>query len=136
MIATRTAIMSAYKSFEEMEVWRSARELSKAIYELTQHGSFAHDFGLRDQINKATGSIMDNIAEAFDRDGVREFIQFLCISKGSIGEVRSQLYRAVDRKHISPEIFGQLHTSALSVSNQLGGLISYLKRSGYRGKKF
>ena len=92
--------MATIKSFEDIEAWQKARELSRDIFELTMTGTFAKDFSLRDQINRATGSIMDNIAAGFERGGTREFIQFLAIAKGSAGEVRSQLYRALDRKHL------------------------------------
>lgn len=86
--------MATIKSFEEIEAWQTARSLSKEIFGLTNFGSFSKDYGLRDQINRATGSIMDNIAEGFERGGSKEFIQFLAIAKGSAGEVRSQLHRA------------------------------------------
>lgn len=100
--------MGKINTFEDLEVWKKARELSKAIYEFTQNGSFSKDYSLKDQINKTTGSIMDNIAEGFDRGGNREFIQFLSIAKGSAAEVRSQLYRALDRNHINPSEFESL----------------------------
>jgi four helix bundle protein len=128
--------MPTYSSFEETQVWRDARELSNAIFDITQVSPFARDFSLKDQINGASGSIMDNIAEGFERDGVREFIQFLGFAKGSAGEVRSQLYRALDRKYISTEVFDQLCASVMSLSRQLSGLITYLKKSGFRGRKF
>ena len=92
--------MATIKSFEEIEAWRKARVLSKEIFELTQKGSFSKDFSLRDQINRSSGSIMDNIAEGFERGGNTEFIQFLSIAKGSAGEVCSQIYRAHDRNHL------------------------------------
>jgi four helix bundle protein len=95
--------MATIKSFEEIEAWQRARPLSKEIFELKIFGSFSKDYRLRDQINRSTGSIMDNIAEGFERGGTKEFIQFLAIAKGSAGEVRSQLYRARDRKHLNDD---------------------------------
>ena len=106
--------MATLKSFEEMEVWKRARLFANEIYKITSIGSFVRDFKLRDQINGSSGSIMDNIAEGFERDGKKEFIQFLSIAKGSAGEVRSQLYRALDRKHISEMISRNLKLRLLN----------------------
>jgi four helix bundle protein len=100
--------VATFKTFEDIEAWQKARELSKSIYEITIIGNFSKDYSLKDQINRSAGSVMDNIAEGFERGGNREFIQFLAIAKGSIGEVRSQLYRAKDRNYIEPENFNQL----------------------------
>lgn len=97
--------MATVKRFEDLVIWQKARKLSIEIYELTRRGTFAKDFSLKDQINRATGSVMDNIAEGFGRMGKQEFIRFLATSKSSANEVQSQLYRAVDRKHISIEEF-------------------------------
>jgi four helix bundle protein len=88
--------MATIRRFEDLNVWQKARDLSKVIYLKSIKGSFSKDFALKDQINAASGSVMDNIAEGFERDGRLEFIQFLSYSKGSAGEVRSQLYRAYD----------------------------------------
>lgn len=128
--------MAKINSFEDLEVWKQARELSKAIFEITQKGSFSRDYSLKDPINKTTGSIMDNIAEGFDRGGNREFIQFLSIAKGSAAEVRSQLYRALDRNHISQSEFETLKEKAIDVSKQLSGFMSYLNKSELRGAKY
>lgn len=128
--------MGTFKSFEEIQAWQNARTLAHKIYNLTLEGTFARDYKLRDQINGSSGSIMDNIAEGFERDGTREFIQFLSISKGSAGETRSQLYRAVDRKHISNEQFQQLKEETLQISKQLSSLMKYLKASGLKGTKY
>lgn len=128
--------MATYKTFEELEVWQHARELARKIYAVTREGTFAKDFRLRDQINGSAGSVMDNIAEGFERDGKKEFIQFLSIAKGSAGEVRSQLYRALDRNHISNEVFKQLIEEARSLGKQIGGFIQYLSKSDYRGTKY
>lgn len=128
--------MATFKSFEEIEVWQKARALSIRIYELSLEGTFSRDYKLRDQINASSGSIMDNIAEGFERDGTREFIQFLSIAKGSSGETRSQLYRALDRAHISEEVFTSLHSEILIINKQLSSLMKYLAASGMKGNKF
>jgi four helix bundle protein len=128
--------MGTFKSFEEIEAWKRSRELSRRIYELTIRGTFAKDFELRNQINRAVGSIMDNIAEGFDRGGNREFIQALSIAKGSAGETRSQLYRALDRKHITAEEFDELSKETIQITRMVGSLISYLGKSLMKGPKF
>jgi len=128
--------MATFKSFEEIEAWQKARVLANKIYHLYQEGSFSKDFKLRDQINDSSGSIMDNIAEGYERNGNREFIQFLSIAKGSAGEVRSQLYRALDRKYISEKTFTGLRDDALLISKLLSGLMTYLNKSGLKGTKF
>ena len=128
--------MATIKSFEDIEAWQRARTLSKDIFELTLMGSFARDFSLRDQINRASGSIMDNIAEGFERGGTKEFIQFLSIAKGSAGEVRSQLYRALDRKHLAENQHSQLIEQIKAVSKMITGFIAYLLKSNIKGIKF
>lgn len=110
--------------------------MADKIYILINEGSFKTDFKLRDQINSASGSIMDNIAEGFERDGKREFIQFLSISKGSAGEVRSQLYRALDRHHISEHVFNELKDEAIVISKLISKFMSYLNESDFKGTKY
>ena len=105
--------MATIRSFEELEVWKKARVMSTEIFKATMTESFFKDFGLKDQINRASGSIMDNIAEGFERGGRKEFIQFLSYAKGSAGEVKSQLYRALDRQHINEETFQKFQASNL-----------------------
>jgi four helix bundle protein len=113
-----------------------ARELCKEIHKLTLKDSFSKDFKLIGQIKGASGSIMDNIAEGFERDGNKEFSQFLSISKGSCGEVRSQLYRAIDNEYISKEEFETAYEKSLEVSKMLKGFIVYLKESELKGNKY
>jgi|SRR5690349_12995344 len=128
--------MATYKSFEELDIWQRARVLAKDIYAQTMQGSFSKDFSLRDQINRSSGSIMDNIAEGFERGGTKEFITFLSYAKGSAGEVRSQIYRAHDRSHIDDSSFKLLRDEAVSVSKGISGFINYLKSSTFRGPRF
>jgi four helix bundle protein len=128
--------MATFKSFEEIECWRKARELAKDVFSLTQQDYFSRDFELKNQINKSCGSVMDNIAEEFERGGNKEFAQFLYIAKGSYGEVRSQLYRAFDRKHIQQVVFDKLYTDCITLSKMIGGLINYLSSSELKGYKY
>lgn len=103
---------------------------------MTSKGSFERDFKLRDQINGSSVSIMDNIAEGYERDGKLKFRQFLSIAKGSCGEVRSQLYRAFDRNHITSQEFDSLKLQAEEISKQLKGFINYLNTSEMKGSKY
>ncbi len=128
--------MTTWKSFEEIEVWKLAREFCNDIYSICQKDGLSSDYKLKDQINGSSGSIMDNIAEGYDRDGKREFIQFLSIAKGSAGESRSQLYRIYDRHYITKEEFTELKNKSIEISNKIGGLIAYLKKSTYKGIKY
>jgi len=128
--------MSSFKTFEEIEAWQKARELSKQIYSISNHGAFKKDFSLKDQIHRASVSIMSNIAEGFERDGRKEFIQFLSIAKGSAGEVRSLLYVALDNDYINKDEFKTLYDKAKEIGKMLGGLINYLRSSTIKGSKF
>jgi len=123
------------ESFEELEIWKEARELSKFVRELSQKEPFSKDFRFSSQINSAAGSIMDNIAEGFERDGNREFINFLFIAKGSNGEVRSQSYRAIDSKFISMQEFEILLKKTESLKRKIFNLITTLRNSGTKGYK-
>lgn len=128
--------MATIRKFEDLEVWQKARELCKLIYPLTLQGTFARDYKLIDQINGSSGSVMDNIAEGFDRDGKIEFRQFLSISKGSCGEVRSQLFRALDRGHISKKDFDIIYSLAGEIGHKNRNFIDYLNKSEFKGLKF
>lgn len=92
--------MSTFQTFEDIEAWQKARELTRRVYDVSDTGALARDFGLRDQMRRACVSILSNIAEGFERSGTGEFVQFLSAAKGSAGEVRAQLYVALDRKYI------------------------------------
>lgn len=128
--------MSTFKSFEEINAWQKARELTKRIYQISAEGQFARDYGLRDQMRRACISIMSNIAEGYERSGTKEFAQFLSVAKGSVGEVRSQLYVALDQKYISETMFEQLTGEATEISRMLSGLMKYLRKAGMKGSKY
>jgi four helix bundle protein len=128
--------MSTIKRFEDIEAWQKARELTKAVYECSKKRAFVRDFGLRDQIRRASVSVMSNIAEGFERGGTAEFLQFRCIAKGSAGEVQSQLYVALDQQYITEEEFRSVREIAESTKRLIGGLLSYLRGSGLKGVKY
>ena len=109
--------MSTWKSFEDTEIWQLTREFCKNVYQIIQHDGLSTDYRLKDQINGSSGSVMDNIAEGFERGGNKEFIQFLSIAKGSAGESRSQLYRIYDRKYISEKEFLNLKQKAENITS-------------------
>ena len=115
------------KYFEDLEVWKSARALTNKAYAITNSGAFAKDFGLRDQIRRASVSVMSNIAEGYERGGNQELIQFLSIAKGSCGEVRCQLYVAMDQKYIDGEECEQLIDSFRKLSIMINNFMDYLR---------
>jgi four helix bundle protein len=128
--------MGTIERFEDLEAWKLARALTALVYTCSGVGKFGHDFALRDQIRRAAISIVSNIAEGFERDGDKEFIQFLSMAKGSCGEVRAQLYLALDQKYISEAEFQDLTTKAIQLSRMISGLIRYLRQSQLSGKKY
>lgn len=119
--------MAKIETFEDIQAWQKARELSKAVYAATSDGTFAWDFGLRDQIRRAAVSVLSNIAEGFDRGGNRELTQFFYIAKGSAVEVHAQFQVALDAGYLKQEQFQQLYDLAGDTSRLLGGFIRYLK---------
>jgi four helix bundle protein len=124
------------RRFEDLEIWIEARELCKIVYEITSTSPFNGDFKLRDQIRASSGSVMDNIAEGFERGGNKEFGQFLSISKGSIGEARSQSYRAFDCRYITENQLEELLKRTDSLSRKIFSLMEHLKNSDIKGTKY
>jgi len=124
------------KRFEDLEIWQEARKLSKAVFEISSVGPFSTDYRFRDQIRASSGSAMDNIAEGFERDGNKEFHQFLSICKGSNAEVRSQSYRAYDYNYINQEKLNELLERTDSISRKTYNLMRHLKKSDINGIKF
>jgi four helix bundle protein len=114
-------------SFEDLKVWQDSREFVNSIYELTSTNEIKKDYGLKDQIQRAAVSIMNNIAEGFERNNNREFIMFLKYSKGSAGEVRSMLYVALDLGYISKDSFEKNYNSAINIITQISNFIKYLR---------
>ncbi|HLB75176.1 MAG TPA: four helix bundle protein [Sedimentisphaerales bacterium] len=128
--------MAAYKSFEDLPVWKNARELAVQVYRTTSKGRLRDDYGLRNQIQRAAVSVSSNIAEGFERGSKQESIQFLYVAKGSCGELRSQLFIANDIGYIDDTDSKNLLKSATNVSKQIGGFIEYLKTSKFKGQKY
>ena len=128
--------MSAVRDFEELAIFQKARELSKKIYPVTNREGFKSDFRFVQQIRAAAGSIMDNIAEGFERGGNKEFLNFLYIAKGSCGEVRSQLIRANDVGYLTEEEYNELYTECRKLSAGIMNFIKEIKASDITGAKY
>ncbi len=122
--------------FEDLEIWQEARELCKKVRDLTSSGIFTRDFKLKDQIRDSSGSIMDCVAEGFERDGTKEFIQFLSVAKGSCGETRSQSYRAFDYAYLTQTELDDLLERTTRLSKKISSFMTYLKKSGFKGTKY
>ncbi|HLF88415.1 MAG TPA: four helix bundle protein [Anaerolineales bacterium] len=119
--------MATVEQFEDLEVWQNARKLTNLIYDYSDVGSFSRDFGLRDQMRRASVSVMSNIAEGFESRTQALFIEYLGRAKGSAGELRAQLYIAPDRKYITKDQFRDAHLLAAMCSRQLQTFIQYLE---------
>ncbi|MCW3090060.1 MAG: four helix bundle protein [Ferruginibacter sp.] len=128
--------MATISNFEDLEIWQLARQQAVEVYQLYIIEPFSRDWELKNQINAASGSVMDNIAEGFERSGNKEFLNFLLIAKGSNGQVRSQLYRAFDRKYITEEKFDELKNKCLTISKKITSFIKYLKDSEKKGFRY
>jgi four helix bundle protein len=128
--------MATVQRFEELEVWKLARELALLVYRLTKTGELAKDYRLKDQMNAAAGSVMDNIAEAFGRAGRLEFIQFLSIATGSGDELKSQLYRCYDRAYITKDTFNSMYELSDKFYRKINVLKNYLNQTEIKGQKF
>ena len=119
--------MGKIKQFEDIDAWKKARKLVGGVYEITNNEKFFKDYALRDQIRRASISIMLNIAEGFARRTDKEFAQFLFVAHGSLAEVQSALYIALDQKYVTEVLFKQLYAQCDEISRVLSGLIKYLR---------
>ncbi|HLN86304.1 MAG TPA: four helix bundle protein [Candidatus Limnocylindrales bacterium] len=128
--------MATFKSFTEIDAWQKSRVLTNAIYSISKNSSFSKDFGLRDQLRRASVSTMANRAEGFGRSGSAEFQQYLAIAKGSTCEVISHLYVALDQGYVNREEFTQISRLAEETANLIGGLMKYIQRSSIKGVKY
>ena len=128
--------MATITRFEDLEIWQEARRLAKEIHFLCIETEIKTDFRFRDQIKAASGSVMDNIAEGFERNGNLEFRQFLSIAKGSAGETRSQLYRVLDFNYINEEKFTTLRIDYENLSGKINNFISYLNKKDFKAQSF
>ena len=128
--------MSTAGRFEDLEVFQKARVLCKKVYEITKHEEFHKDSRFVQQIHASVGSVMDNIAEGYERSGNKEFVNFLYIAKGSCGEVRSQIIRASDIGFIDNETAKELYNECLCLSKQIAHFINSLKKSNISGQKY
>ncbi len=121
--------MAKIQRFEDLQAWQTARELSRYVYGLTVKDRFSHDYPLRDQIRRAAGSIMHNIAEGFDSGTDPEFIRFLKMARRSSSEVQSELYLALDCGYITAEEFQQAYGRTIDINKMINGLITYLRKT-------
>ena len=127
--------MATIHRFEDLEIWQVAKKLSLKVFRLTETGPASKDFRFRDQIRSSAGSVMDNIAEGFERSGQFELVNFLSISKGSSGEVRSQLHRGIDQNYFSEHTI-ELIKEYEELASKISGFIKYLNQSEIKGQKF
>ncbi|QNJ97598.1 four helix bundle protein [Constantimarinum furrinae] len=128
--------MAKISCFEDLEIWQISREVCKDVWTVVNTTPLKKDFKLKEQLNGSSGSVMDNIAEGFERDGNKEFIHFLSIAKASCGEVRSQLYRCMDRNHVDEATFVRIYDKVILNSKKIKSFMVYLKNSDRKGSKF
>ena len=128
--------MATITKFEDLEIWQLSRVQVNEFDKLVETTSLAKDFELRNQLNASSGSVMDCIAEGFERSGNNEFKNLLIIAKGSNGEFRSQLYRSLDRKYCTQEKFDELYAQNVILGNKLMSFITYLQNSAYKGQRY
>ena len=128
--------MATINRFEDLQIWQEARRLAKEIHLIAVETDLKSDFRFKEQIKSSSGSIMDNIAEGFERDGNLEFRQFLSIAKGSAGETRSQLYRILDFGQINESKFELLKKDYENLSGKIKNFITYLNKKDFKGNKF
>jgi four helix bundle protein len=128
--------MATVKRFEDLEIWQEARRLSKEIIIISKTTELKTDYKFKEQIKGSSGSVMDNIAEGFERDGNIEFRQFLSVAKGSSGETRSQVYRFFDNDYINEEQQKLLVSDYEKLSIKIHNFITYLNKKDFKGTKF
>ena len=128
--------MATIEKFEDIECWKSGRKLRHVVYQFTRRREFAADFALAGQIRRSAQSVTANIAEGFEREGNREFVQFLSQAKGSVGETKDHLYAALDENYISQTDFNTAYALAEDTTRLIGGFMSYLRRAESTGSKF
>jgi four helix bundle protein len=128
--------MATIQKFEDLEIWQKARLLSQKIYPLTFIKPISEDFRYKDQIRGSAGSIMDNIAEGFERGSKLEFVNSLTIAKGEVGEFKSQLYRGLDNQYLTKELFDNLYALADELTKMITSFVSYLNKTAIKGQKF
>jgi len=128
--------MATIRRFEDLEIWQEARRLAVIIHKISVETDLKTDFKFKEQIKSSSGSVMDNVAEGFERDGNLEFRQFLSTAKGSAGEVRLQVYRAFDYGYIDEQLFLQLKNDYEKLSGKIKNFISYLNKKEFKGNKF
>ena len=128
--------MATINRFEDLQIWQEARRLAKEIHLIAVETDLKSDFRFKEQIKSSSGSVMDNIAEGFERDGNIEFRQFLSIAKGSAGETRSQLYRILDFGYINESKFELLKKDYENLSGKIKNFITYLNKKDFKGNKF
>jgi len=128
--------MATIKRFEDLEIWQLASLQCANFDTLIETTPLSKDFALRNQMNASSGSVMDCIAEGFERSGNSEFKNFLIVAKGSNGEFRSQLYRCLNRKHILKEKFDELYSKNVTLGNKIMSFINYLQNSTYKGQRY
>mgnify|MGYP003440221806 FL=1 len=128
--------MATVERFEDLVIWQLAREVCNDIYNLIESTSLGKNYALKEQMDRCSGSVMDNIAEGFEWNGNKEFIQFLSVAKASCGELRSQLYRTLDRKHIDSQTFDVQIEKVTILSKKISAFMTYLINSDQKGSKF
>lgn len=129
-------VMATVQKFEDLQIWQLARVLCNDIFKLIIETKLGNDYKLKEQINGSSGSVMDNIAEGFERDGNNEFHYFLSIAKASCGETRSQLYRIFDRKYVSEKENEDIKEKTIILSRRIGAFMSYLRNNEFKGNKY
>lgn len=128
--------MARVEKFQDLEAWKLARKVTKKIYDVSKQEKFSRDFALCNQIRRVSISILSNIAEGFERNGDKEFLQFLSIGKASCAEVHAQLYVALDQEYVDQKQFDELSKDLEEIGRIIGGLMKYLQQSVLRGSKF